>query len=1101
MSRSLSAVQAEELHKSILGYAEAQGNTTTASALRAELNLGVDVFSAAKAHQYGQLLEKKWTTAARLEASIEELESQLNCVVPASKREDPASWIPASQPRFHLESHTDSVNCVAFHPVFSSLASGSDDCTIKIWDWELGELERTIKAHTQAVRDLDFGGPKGAILLASCSSDLVIKIWDPSNNYNNIRTLNGHEHAITSVRFLPCNASGKNLLGIKLWNANGKCLATLVGHDSWVSALVFHPGGKYIFSAADDKTLRFWDLNQKGQCMSVIRGVHEGFITCLRWIPVIKTVHGQDGDGARSAVALKSNATNAHFRCVIATGSMDKKSTLPNRSAAEDGHDDASVSSESAHSENNTDPTTTPATDPNNSPAKSVDRNKTGDEESLPEDPFDSAASRALFNAIDQFQSCGAGEIGDIPQLVIVGAQSVGKSSLLQSLTDIPFPVGENCCTRFATRIVSRRTAPNTPNQISISIEPPNFKAPQFDYPKNNAYMKFRKEKQSLTASEFADIIDEASANYLGIRPGKGRGRKNFAVEVLKIEVSGPSRSHFSILDIPGIFAYDYNVCDGEMDGVRNMVIEYMKQPESIVICVADAFVDLSNQEIFKLANEYVDKTRLIGVFTKCDRTNNMTSVVDVANGNVDDVGRLLHHGWFVVRNKTKADESNPDFDLQSAESALFSKQPWVNIRETRRGSGMLKKYLGTLLCEKIQAAFPGILDNLRRQLKEAQAKEEELGPARTSSHQRRAYLTELAQEYQVLAEKAVERPWLLHLESARVGQISRESNDSFSELMRKSGHAFAFQNHDLDIEGLTKRLDPMLHPKRERERSKSILSVPEGDEEEEADAVILDIIKREVKICSSTQLPGMVHPDVIQRLYQLQTILWHKKASEHVRNVAGTVIATAKELLNEVCPSSGSTSFLHGELLLVIRQFHDESLEKVLDKLEEYCDADYNNLLQTTDPNFIRHLQLLRCLRMVRTIQLANAIVTANEDTHTAEPLGHLLSEHCHHSAVDNIVNDVHDTLKVYYQSSLQSFIRHVTKTIVDGFVIDKDGPLFGLSPNYMYSLDEAEVNRLGGENREVVEEREKLSSRIATLRSVEKTARTAMATASQQA
>lgn len=43
--------------------------------------------------------------------------------------------------------------------------------------------------------------------------------------------------------------------------------------------------------------------------------------------------------------------------------------------------------------------------------------------------------------------------------------------------------------------------------------------------------------------------------------------------------------------------------------------------------CVADACVDLANQEIFKLANTHVDKTRLIGVFTKCDRTNNLTSV------------------------------------------------------------------------------------------------------------------------------------------------------------------------------------------------------------------------------------------------------------------------------------------------------------------------------------------------------------------------------------------------------------------------------------------------------------------------------------------
>lgn len=70
----------------------------------------------------------------------------------------------------------------------------------------------------------------------------------------------------------------------------------------------------------------------------------------------------------------------------------------------------------------------------------------------------------------------------------------------------------------------------------------------------------------------------------MGIRAGKGRGRKNFATEVLKIEVSGPSRSYFSILDIPGIFVNDYNVCDGEMEGVRRMVVEYMKQPENIVM-------------------------------------------------------------------------------------------------------------------------------------------------------------------------------------------------------------------------------------------------------------------------------------------------------------------------------------------------------------------------------------------------------------------------------------------------------------------------------------------------------------------------------------
>lgn len=73
---------------------------------------------------------------------------------------------------------------------------------------------------------------------------------------------------------------------------------------------------------------------------------------------------------------------------------------------------------------------------------------------------------------------------------------------------------------------------------------------------------------------------------YMGINPGRGINKKNFAVEVLKVEISGPTRSHFSILDIPGIFSNDFNVNEGEMLGVRNMVIEYMKQPESIVMYV-----------------------------------------------------------------------------------------------------------------------------------------------------------------------------------------------------------------------------------------------------------------------------------------------------------------------------------------------------------------------------------------------------------------------------------------------------------------------------------------------------------------------------------
>ena len=176
-----------------------------------------------------------------LESRIAALQSKLDNATPTSlsrRNQDPTSWLPKST-RHSLESHRDTVNCVAFHPIFSSIASGSDDCTIKIWDWELGELERTIKGHTRAVLDVDYGGPRGGTLLASCSSDLTIKLWNPGDDYKNIRTLPGHDHSVSAVRFIPSGAAGApssgNLLvsasrdkSLKIWDVTtGYCVKTL----------------------------------------------------------------------------------------------------------------------------------------------------------------------------------------------------------------------------------------------------------------------------------------------------------------------------------------------------------------------------------------------------------------------------------------------------------------------------------------------------------------------------------------------------------------------------------------------------------------------------------------------------------------------------------------------------------------------------------------------------------------------------------------------------------------------------------------------------------------------------------------------------------
>lgn len=70
----------------------------------------------------------------------------------------------------------------------------------------------------------------------------------------------------------------------------------------------------------------------------------------------------------------------------------------------------------------------------------------------------------------------------------------------------------------------------------------------------------------------------------MGIRRGKGKGMKNFATQVLRIELSGPSRSHFSILDVPGLISNAHAVNEYEMKAVNRMIDDYIRQPANIVM-------------------------------------------------------------------------------------------------------------------------------------------------------------------------------------------------------------------------------------------------------------------------------------------------------------------------------------------------------------------------------------------------------------------------------------------------------------------------------------------------------------------------------------
>lgn len=77
---------------------------------------------------------------------------------------------------------------------------------------------------------------------------------------------------------------------------------------------------------------------------------------------------------------------------------------------------------------------------------------------------------------IDSLRACGCGDYIDLPQIVVVGDQSSGKSSVLEGLIRMPLPRDSGLCTRFATQIVFRRE-PDT--RISASIIPDGASSPE----------------------------------------------------------------------------------------------------------------------------------------------------------------------------------------------------------------------------------------------------------------------------------------------------------------------------------------------------------------------------------------------------------------------------------------------------------------------------------------------------------------------------------------------------------------------------------------------------------------------------------------------